>query len=201
MPNITTNRIKMEGIRRLPLFDDEGNFDFNKIIPMPSSLDIESGTITDQAIICYLTDRCSVEIDDLDYQKIGLIMKTIEYYLGNSMEAAKNIFQNCSKLSSAKKDELYKKGEIYINNYLSYGATTWYDWCCNNWGTKWNAGRTEVCSNDEIVFETAWCSPEPIIKRLSELYPEKRIEVTAYDEGLDDQENYSYLGGKKISDM
>ena len=142
MPNITTNRIKMEGIRRLPLFDDKGNFDFN----------------------CHLTVRCSVEIDDLNYKKIGLIMKTLEYYLGNSMEAAKNIFQNCSKLSSAKKDALYKKGEVYINNYLSYGANTWYDWCCNNWGTKWNAGRTEICGNDEIIFETAWGSPEPVIK-------------------------------------
>lgn len=80
MPNITTNRIKMEGIRRLPLFDDKGNFDFN----------------------CHLTDRCSVEIDDLNYKKIGLIMKTLEYYLGNSMEAAKNIFQNCSKLGFVK---------------------------------------------------------------------------------------------------
>ena len=51
MPNITTNTIKMEGICHLPLFDDKGNFDFNKIISMPPSLDIECGSITDQAMV------------------------------------------------------------------------------------------------------------------------------------------------------
>ena len=56
MPNHVKNIVKMEGITKLPLFKTEYDeyekrdvvcFDFNKIIPMPESLSIESGSMTD----------------------------------------------------------------------------------------------------------------------------------------------------------
>lgn len=114
---------------------------------------------------------------------------------------AKEISTDINKISSTgKKNDLYEKGKIYVDNYLNYGATTWYDWCCQNWGTKWNAGNTEAFGNDAVTFETAWCSPEPVIKKLSEMYPDKRIDVTAYNEDPSClPENYSYLAGNKIS--
>lgn len=201
MPNITTNTVKMEGICHLPLYDDKGNFDFNRILPMPPSLDIECGSVTDHAIVCYLTEKGTVPVDDLDYKKIGLIIKLIKSYLGNSLDMAKEISTDINKISSTgKKNDLYEKGKIYVDNYLNYGATTWYDWCCQNWGTKWNAGNTEAFGNDAVTFEPAWCSPEPVIKKLSEMYPETRIDVTAYDEDVScPPENYSYLAGNKIS--
>ena len=52
----------------------------------------------------------------------------------------------------------------------------WYEWNCENWGTKWNAYECEIlmdCNgkyNDilEIKFTTAWCPPEAWVKRLAE---------------------------------
>lgn len=46
----------------------------------------------------------------------------------------------------------------------------WYDWCIQNWGTKWSGydGRF----NDEqtaFSFDTAWSPPLPIIKKLAEI--------------------------------
>lgn len=51
MPNHVKNVVKMEGITNLPLFVEEDGkrcFDFNKIILMPESLNIESGSMTDE---------------------------------------------------------------------------------------------------------------------------------------------------------
>ena len=65
MPNYVRNIVKMEGIVKLPLFtveDGKTRFDFNKVIPMPDSLDIESGSITDEAIIYYVTDKCTLPV-------------------------------------------------------------------------------------------------------------------------------------------
>ena len=28
-----------------------------------------------------------------------------------------------------------------------YGFCDWYTWCCNNWGTKWNANDVSVFDN------------------------------------------------------
>ena len=105
MPNITTNTVKMEGIFRLPLFDDKGNFDFNRIIPMPPSLDIECGSVTDHAIVCYLTEKGTVPVDDLDYKKVGLLVKLLKSYFKNSLDMAKEISTDINKISSTEKKE------------------------------------------------------------------------------------------------
>lgn len=168
---------------------------------MPPSLDVECGSITDQAIVCYLTKKGTIPVEDLDYKKIGLLVKLLKSYFKNSLDMAKEISTEINKITSeGKKNALCEKGKIYVDNYLSYGATTWYDWCCQYWGTKWNAGNTSVSGNDEVTFETAWCSPEPIIKKLSEMYPDKMVDVTSYDEDPScPPEHYSYLAGNKIS--
>lgn len=64
-----------------------------------------------------------------------------------------------------------------------HGADNWYDWCINNWGTKWDACHAAIervpyvlagpQSKDrvEISFDTAWAAPEPVIHALVRKYP------------------------------
>ena len=62
-----------------------------------------------------------------------------------------------------------------------YGADNWYDWQCNNWGTKWDV----YCNNIKywnvkkewkgpyhitLEFDTAWGPPTEAIKRLKMSY-------------------------------
>ena len=67
MPNHVRNVIKMQGIIELPLFraydDGSKGFDFNKMIPMPESLNMDSGSMVDDYAIYYLTDRCTESSD------------------------------------------------------------------------------------------------------------------------------------------
>lgn len=63
-------------------------------------------------------------------------------------------------------DILCQIGRQYIDIQILYGATTWYEWCPKNWGTKWNAGETRLLDVDTIVFDTPWSAPEKVITQL-----------------------------------
>ena len=73
--------------------------------------------------------------------------------------------------------------QLKYNDYM-HGSTNWYDWACNNWGTKWNAYN---CSSTESVYTisfcTAWASPIIVIEKLSEFFP-LAIFILAFEDCL-----------------
>ena len=84
--------------------------------------------------------------------------------------------------------------KMYDEYMEKFGAVDWYAWHCQNWGTKWNAydqssnGITEIDGDNEvigeIVFDTAWSTPYPVIKKLASMFPEVEIELKWADEDL-----------------
>lgn len=209
MPNHVANVVKMKGISELPLFkiDDDGekSFDFNKIIPMPESLDVCSGSITDECIVCYLTQKGTVSIENLkDFDGV-LLRKLVKNYFGGEgwpEEVLRRVRVKMKEETEENKDEMYRNGEVYVSNYLKYGYTTWYDWCYANWGTKWNAYRFDFIDEDTIRFETAWSNPEPVMRKLSEMYPEVEIEHWWADECIGSNTGYTrFLDGISSSDF
>jgi hypothetical protein len=72
--------------------------------------------------------------------------------------------------------------ETMSNELISkYGYDNWYDWRYEHWGTKWNSDEVHICDN-EISFNTAWCNPQPIFEKLSEMFPNVNFEVKFADE-------------------
>jgi len=55
-----------------------------------------------------------------------------------------------------------------------HGTLGSYDWCCENWGTKWNSVHQVETDNDDyddesyvwFGFNTAWSAPTPIANTL-----------------------------------
>lgn len=211
MPNHVKNIVKMEGITKLPLFKTEYDkyekrdvvsFDFNKIIPMPESLDIESGSITDEGIIYYVTDRCTLPLRAIKEEYRKLADKNVRNIFSNGSwaeEVFARVLERTHDMPDKEKEELYQRGKIYVSNIENYGYTTWYDWSIDNWGTKWNAYSNEQEDEDTISFETAWSNPEPIMLKLSEMYPEATIEHWWADEDMGNNDGYRvYRGGKIV---
>jgi len=67
-----------------------------------------------------------------------------------------------------------------------YGAWDWYDWCCGNWGTKSQPRSVEAETNAHVVkidFLTAWSFPEPIFRKLAEMFPSLRFCGHAVEHG------------------
>lgn len=76
------------------------------------------------------------------------------------------------------KQEYLNEFEIeYLKN--NYGAAVWYNWCINNWGTKWGIYDLVIhnLSGDGspkiIEFQSAWGPPLPEIFSMIEEYLKK----------------------------
>lgn len=59
-------------------------------------------------------------------------------------------------------------------NIEKYGAPDWYDWCVNNWGTKWDIGFDDLDVMEDgktltASFCSAWSPPIGAYHKLKEL--------------------------------
>lgn len=147
MPNHITNIVKYEGdadrIKEMleQIKVDEfgiGTIDFNKLIPMPESLNIESGSRTDRGLKAYKEFleiyTFGRKVEDLDL--LNIPAESEEKFL----EIRKDVEQGDWEL-----------GKKAFQNAYQYGYSTWYEWSINNWGTKWNSyGYSEDMSYAEM---------------------------------------------------
>lgn len=181
MPNYVKNRIRFNGSNKdiAEMLDriksDElglGTIDFQKVIPMPKDLEIESGSRTTNGL--KMVD---------EYIKENKLEKLISKGTADLLKS--KLEQHTSELP----DDEQGTWEIGVKsavNILKYGYPNWYDWSCDNWGTKWNAcGYSEgidYSDNDYLEFDTAWSAPVPVLAKLSEMYPDIEFQHKWADE-------------------
>lgn len=194
-----------------------GSIDFNKIIPMPESLDMTSGSVEDHAISAYLTainpskpdcgkDKLPLHVFLVVAYNLNVMKRFGNYDVGmtesNMQERAESLrFEEEFKDKSP--TELYtafmERGQQYVHNALEYGATTWYGWCNREWGTKWNAYDFESGEGGTIDFSTAWAFPEPVIKAISKQFPDVEVCNNWADEDLGcNVGEVKYRGGEQV---
>ena len=195
MPNHVRNIVKMKGITALPVFTEKENWDkktvmsldFEKIIPMPESLNVVSGTLEMMAVEAAVRKAVAAAKQPFGPQLIPSL-SDVEY---------KKRLNHCNETE----DELCRLGAQYIQNLILHGATTWYDWCIKNWGTKWNAYENVQIDPDTIMFETAWSAPEPVIAQLAKMYPDAEIEHWWADEDTGSNDGYAKYSGGELADV
>jgi len=70
--------------------------------------------------------------------------------------------------------EQIKLQEQTMNNLSVYGYATWYDFCVNEWGTKWDVDAIETIEVEGDVdhitfgFDSAWSPPTGAMEYLME---------------------------------
>ena len=170
----------------------KGTIDFNKIIPMPESLKIESGTRTDKGV-----EAIKEYLDGLT----GPILK--EKFDFEGFIAFLN--KHADEITDDNDKENWKLGVTAVSNIHEYGSPTWYEWAVSNWGTKWNAcgyePDTDYSDNGMIWLQTAWSAPDPIYQKLSELYPNIEFKCQWADEDLGSNcGERTYKNGEIISE-
>ena len=148
------------------------HIDFEKIIPMPDSLRISSGSSTD------------LGIDILSYQQTGddkALRERLSWSWVTSagIKNVDDLINYCIEKGIADLHE----GQKALDNIKLYGCKDWYNWSVNNWGTKWYASDSEKNGNT-LTFQTAWSLPEPILVKLSEMFPEVTMHVEYADEDI-----------------
>jgi hypothetical protein len=142
MPNWSYNILNASDEVLKQIVNEEGEIDFNTVVPMPKEL---QGTV-------------SPSKDDTQEEK----------------DASKNLIEK-------------------------YGSNNWYDWSCENWGTKWNGVSDEPYTYGEgiIHFRTAWSYPESFIEALSKKFPDELIEFE-WEEEQGFGEAFTIKNGEKI---
>ena len=66
-----------------------------------------------------------------------------------------------------------------------------YTWCCENWGTKWDAysqgpiapESLEGLRKVKLRFDTAWSPPKPVIIKLGQMFPEAIFRLQYWEGG------------------
>ena len=202
MPNHITNRIqffgKQEQINKVfELIKNESScIDFNKLIPMPNELNLPSGGYQEEAVLYAISKK-----DTMERAKILFALKKTpcDYY-GNycnkifnhwsahegrmyesAIEFERRLKDGTNKFDQTDYDGLGIKtfedlGNAYINNIIKYGHISWYEWCIDNWGTKWNAYEDHCDQNSNtITFDTAWSCPLKVLEGLAALCYELNV--------------------------
>lgn len=85
------------------------------------------------------------------------------------------------KLESYEGEDAEEKDKLRAEALKKYGHKSWYDWRCENWGTKWDVCCEDIDSdanseNDELTyvsyrFDTAWSPPVEFLKNIYKKYP------------------------------
>ena len=149
--------------------DDEGRdytneFDFNKVVPMPEELNIASSS----------SGECGMRY---------LILKSQNSILWT--EDDRSFMERMKKVKEENPDsfnEDIELGKKYLSNISKYGYKDWYNFRCDQWGTKWGASEVVWIADDSVEFETAWSFCHPIVKKLSEMFPDVEIVFCFADE-------------------
>lgn len=202
MPNWVKNKVYIENknVIKECLVKEEDNeyFDFDKVIPMPKSLDLTSGSITDISVVYAISKMLEQEqekiINQLKSKPCMFYQNYYNKYFKYKDRYTKEVFdkENERLIEEIKDKDLYKElnikdledlGNTYIKNIIEYGCDNWYDWCVENWGTKWRPSDTYYIDENNIEFETAWSTPEPIFKEISRKY-NTTVKVEYADEDL-----------------
>lgn len=181
MPNHVINVLTFDGsparISRMleDIKDDEyghRSIDFNKLIPMPPSLNMEESGRTYNGLRAYK-----------GFVYVYTLCGTINMErLSDIPVASEEVFL---AVRTDIKREIFALGKQAWNNLRQYGKATWYGWRNANWGTRWNAccfGGQE--SENCIRFQTIWSEPKLVIEALARKYPDITIRHEWADQDL-----------------
>ena len=112
-------------------------------------------------------------------------------------------------------DEQKKLEEDTARNLEVHGYGNWYDYCVNEWGTKWDVGgEGDQASQDSptdlrMNFDSAWAPPIAAMEKFQDLgfkvklvYWESGMCFCGlYDENGDDYLDYSDMSAKELAEV
>lgn len=164
MPNHITNKVEAPKCVLATLLNNEGKIDFNTVIPFLGKFDWSG--------IDGLAETCAEAITATPLNDHPLVASL------QRDNRSKASISGCS-------DEQFEQFVQMLRNKRATGHFHTLDFARDKWGTKWNAYSQLVdLERGVFQFDTAWSSPEPVIKALSTLHPEAEVTLRFADEDI-----------------
>jgi len=109
-------------------------------------------------------------------------------------------------------EEQKKLEEATARNVEKYGYGNWYDWCVNEWGTKWDVGgdgQTDIHPDGRMLhttFDSAWSPPIAAYEKLTAMgftvgamyYEGGMAYAGEWSEGSDDYYNLEGMDSQQV---
>lgn len=96
-------------------------------------------------------------------------------------------------------DKAEKEGKPRPNDGFNSGG---YEWCIENWGTKWGISHSNLVDESEnrltYALDSAWSPPLPVIQKMSEVFPELTFKLKYYESANGFKGTFMAKGGKVI---
>lgn len=216
MPNWVTQKLTVDGseiyfeasdfIRNL--LTPAGEIDFNKIVPVPDELQIESSIMNVPCLRLYASRMVANGFASHE--------ETEEFF--KQLQVVANYFSrsSASLLVPADEDEAFIEvnalnddiaahiefGKQCFNNIVKYGYMTWIDFTCSMWGTKWNGQQTFSDSN-YVEYQTPDRPAIEFVDALAEQYPEYDFELLYVGEDVERSccGKYTWSNGRRTGEV
>ena len=178
----------------VPIKEDDGSvkdpndlfFSFDTIVPQPEcTKGTTSGGGVDIGMFALYgyTDESKNWLNQFFSNRASLVPYERWAFLPTTVNTQEKLLEYLQK----ERPDSLKEAEKSKRCLDETGCVSWYEWCIANWGTKWGAYDYVEREREEgrfsFKFETAWSFPEPIFRKLEEMYPELVFDVASYDEG------------------
>lgn len=113
--------------------------------------------------------------------------------------------KDMSEMPEEIKKELTEKGYSLDKDGFNQGG---YEWCIENWGTKWGIVDPSIVEEKEVydeyvvtyTFRCAWSPPTPVIVKFGEMYPSLNFKMNYYEMGMQFQGVLAIENGEVIED-
>jgi len=152
-------------------------FDFNSIVPMPPELEIEESSA--------VTTGYAALYGDWTEPAAYWTWKEAAASLGLPfpLQSREQLLACIRSLDCA---EMYlAPARQFKENVEKYGHGSWYGWCKEHWGTKWNAEEPSVSAELgqlTVRFTAAGAAPKKVLVALSKRWPSLEVHVQYADE-------------------
>lgn len=200
MANYVFNYLYMNEGTLKKYFNEEGELDFNKVIPKPeifSHIKFQLFSQKTWEIEAKFMNFVIHKEKNLEKENINELIMLFLNKLGEKLEG-KN-FEEILK-NNPENETALALAPVYCETL--YGKTNATYWCVEDWGTKWNA-CDQYKYEDYIEFTTAWSMPDKIIEKIIEENPNEPLKILFNDEVLGENcgiWQYFPLGEGKIQE-
>lgn len=170
-----------------------GTFDFNSVVPMPPELDLEESSAVETGYDALYGDWTR----PAQYWTWKEAAASLGYPF--PLQSREQLLACIQSLDCA---EMYlDPARQFKRNVEQYGHGTWYGWCKEHWGTKWNAEETRVAGAPgrlTVRFTTANSFPKPLAVALSRKWADLDMHVLYVDEHLRWGRDYVLRNGREV---